>query len=368
MPQSIKIAVTQMDATLSATSERLQRAETIIEKAVASLAQIVVLPELFNTGYAYHDQNYALAETLDGETAQWMRDQAQRHGIYLLGSLLLKDNDHVYNTALLFAPDRRYWRYDKQYPFIWERAYFRDGHGITIADTDLGKFGLMICWDSAHADLWQRYAGQVDAMLITSCPPRINQARLVLSNGERISFANFTDLGHFADDLEANAKWMGVPVVHSSGSGEFRSHLPASTVSVASYLVTHPQYYDQIQFAHDACLEADFGNDAIIVDKAGETVACITQDGDAFAIAEVELPDSPPQPKGEQPKTQVNPIGFWVSDVLSPPVFAPIYRRGLKRQWGKQMAPLDHSTKVWTGFAIFALVLGWLLGRALPRK
>ncbi len=368
MPRTIKIAVTQMDAIPTPTSDRLQRAESVIENAVDAGAEVVVLPELFNTGYAYHDQNYALAETFDGETVQWMKQQAQTQHIHLLGSLLLKDNDHVYNSALLFAPDGRLWRYDKHYPFIWERAYFRGGQGITIADTDLGKFGLMICWDSAHADLWQRYAGQVDAVLIASCPPRINHAQLALSNDERISFGKFTDLGHFANDLEANAQWMGVPIVHSSGSGDFRSHLPASMVSVASYLVAYPQHYDQLQTAHDACLEADFGNDAVIVDGKGETIARITQDGDAFAIADVELADTLPRPTTEQPKTQVHPIGFWVSDVLSPPIFAPIYRRGLKRQWGKQMAPLDHRTKVWSGFALFALLLGWLLGRAVTRK
>lgn len=52
MPRTIKAAAIQMDAMPAPTSERLQRAEQLVVKAVVSDAQLVVLPELFNSCYA----------------------------------------------------------------------------------------------------------------------------------------------------------------------------------------------------------------------------------------------------------------------------------------------------------------------------
>src|SRR5215510_7623216 len=181
--RTIKVAAVQMDAAPAPLAERLSRAADLVAEAANGGAQLVVLPELFNTGYEYSDHNYALAERMDGETVTWMKAQAHQHSIHLAGSLMLLDQEDVYNTALLIAPDGRTWRYDKNYPFNWERAYFREGRQITVADTDLGKLGMMICWDSAHPEMWGRYAGKVDAMLIASCPPRLASADLVFPDG-----------------------------------------------------------------------------------------------------------------------------------------------------------------------------------------
>ncbi len=155
---------------------------------------MVVLPELFNCGYAYSQRNFALAESFADETVTWLRAQAAGHGVHLAASLLLRDGDEVFNAALLFAPDGRWWRYDKQYPYVWERVYFREGHGVTVADTELGRLGLMICWDSAHADVWARYVGQVDALVIMSCPPAYDRLDLVFPDGMRLNTRELNSL------------------------------------------------------------------------------------------------------------------------------------------------------------------------------
>ena len=174
-----------MDATPAPLDERLSRAAYLIAEAVSAGAKIVVLPELFNAGYEYHERNYQLAEPINGKSVTWMKKQSAQHQIHLAGSLMLVDANEIYNTALLIAPDGKLWRYDKQYPFLWERAYLKEGHSLTIADTEFGNLGMMICWDSAHADLWKQYAGKVDAMLVMSCP----SSRLVMPLIRRASMA-----------------------------------------------------------------------------------------------------------------------------------------------------------------------------------
>lgn len=361
MPRTLKTAAIQMDAAPAPTAQRLERAERLIAQAAQAGAQLIALPELFNAGYRYDDSNYARAEPLTGVTVTWMQAQAARHQVHLAGTLLLLDGDHVYNSALLIAPDGRQWRYDKQYPFAWERAYFREGSGITVAETDLGRIGLLICWDTAHPDAWARYAGRVDLMLVLSSPPCLNDMRLCFADGTRERYT--TPDAHFADaDMEAQAGWLGVPVVHASGIGQFRSPAPLATASLGLLLLAQPRLWSRLGQAGQAQLEAEYGFYTRIMDGSGEVLARVTHDGDSFTLAAVTLPDQPHVPQTPQPVIHTTPFAYWSADVASA-LFIPLYQQGLRRQWGTRMAPTDARTFVWGMGLLLALLLGWLIGR-----
>lgn len=372
MPRKLKIAAVQMDAAPAPTAERLGRAADLVAEAASAGAQLVVLPEVFNTGYEYHERNYALAEPLTGQTVTWMKAQTAQHQIHLVGTLMLLDEDEVYNSALLFAPDGRMWRYDKNFPFAWERAYFREGRGITIADTDLGKFGMMICWDSSHPELWQRYAGKVDAMIIPSSPPKLSSADLVFPDGERVNVKDlggmwetiYTDEEYFPGvDMDEHAAWMRVPVVNTVAGGKFKSRLPVPYVSIGSYLATRNDLWEYISQAPRVQVETGFDHQAKIIDAFGQVIARVTEDGDSFTLAEVTLADEMPKPGYPQPKMRTHSAAYFLVDVVTAGVMTALYRRGLRRQWGDHMAPTDPRTKVWTGAVIGAFAAGWLLGR-----
>ena len=325
MTHKLKIAAIQMDATPGPTADRLARATDLVTKAVGDGAELVVLPECFNTGYTYAESNYLAAEPLDGQTVTWMKAQTRKHNIHLTGSLMLHDGDEVHNSALLLAPDGRMWRYDKRYPFMWERAYFSEGHQMTVADTDLGKFGMMICWDSAHANLWEEYAGKVDAVLIPSCPPKLNEAELVFEDGKRVR--NSVNASHFADrDIHDQAAWLKVPVVHASGNGEFRSALPRPVVSVGSFLLARPLEWGRIPGAAGARLESGYGQHTQIISATGEVVGRVMEKGDGFTLAEVALADQLPKPDVPQPKMGIAGVIF--ADLFTRILFKGEYRRG----------------------------------------
>jgi hypothetical protein len=372
MTRKLKIAPIQMDATPAPLGQRLVRAADLIAEAASAGAQLVVLPELFNSGYEYHERNYQLAEPLDGETVRWMKTQAAEHRVHLAGTLLIRDEEEIYNTALLIALDGRTWRYDKHYPFAWERAYFREGERITVADTDLGKLGMMICWDSAHAELWERYAGKVDAMVIMSCPPAFNDLQLVFPDGERVASSELggmwqtldtTDMPVFGSDLDARAAWMRVPVVNTVGAGTFRTHLPLPIVSLGGYLATRPDLWAWLEQAEQVEVVSRYDKQGKVVDANGNVVARVTADGDGFTLAEVEFADHPPKPTTEQPTTNLTLPFFAVIDVITPALMNMLYRQGVREQWGAHMAPVDPRTKIWAGVVVAAAVAGWLLGR-----
>lgn len=334
MSRKVRIAVVQMEASPAPTAERLTRATDLVTEAITSGAELIVLPECFNTGYAYIDSNYQASESLNGPTVTWMKTQAQQHHIHLVGTLMLRDGAEVYNSALLFAPDGRMWRYDKRYPFNWEYAYFREGHDPTIAQTDLGDFGLMICWDSAHANLWQQYAGQVDMLLIPSCPPKVNDGHLVFADGHRAK--NSINASHFADqDIHDQAAWLQVPVVHSAGSGQLRTPLPLPFFSAIGFLLGRPADWSHIPQAANAQLHADYGHHTQIIDATGSTIARVTDPGDSFTLAEVELAAAKPTPTTPQPTMRTPKTTYFLIDSFAPLFLKSLYRKHQQKTSGK---------------------------------
>ncbi len=346
MGTRLKVAAIQMDCTPKPTPQRLGSATDLIAEAASAGAQLVVLPELFNTGYEYHERNYALAEPIDGQTVTWMKTQAAQHNIHLVGTLMLLDETDIYNTAPLVAPDGRVWRYDKRYIPLWERAYFRGGHQITVADTDLGKLGMMICWDQMHPDLWAQYAGNVNAIVIMSCPGDLANADLIFPNGFRAKFLELVG-GQSddamqetqppvddSDDYHKEAAWMGVPVVHASATGIVRTRLP-----LLEWFLERSPFADRISQSAEILLECGFEPVTQVVNANGEKLAQGTATGDGVIVAEFKIPDVIPHPQSAQPEIPIDSAVYEISDEVLPALMVPLYKEGVRRQWGPHMAP-----------------------------
>jgi predicted amidohydrolase len=310
MSKTIQIAAIQMNALPASTQERLAQAEKLVVACAQAGAQLVVLPEVFNTGYEYSDANYARAESFDGPTAAWMRKTAAQQHVHLAGSFLHREQDRIYNTLLLAAPDGRQWHYDKNYPWFWERAYFEKGTGITIADTDLGKIGFLVCWDVAHVDLWRQYAGKLDLMMVSSCPPMVLDLTLVFPDGQRmravqagplIQYLKRTTDEIFGQYLRRQAGWLGVPVVNTTGAGTFATAIPGPKRSLSMIALMVPSVWKhRAQFEQTRC-ETGYFSETYIADAAGAVLDRVQPGVDGYALGQVRLPDALPQPKGKQP-------------------------------------------------------------------
>ena len=82
----LQVAAIQMDCQVGDVEANLAHAAGLVEEAAAQGAQLIVLPELFNTGYEYTDRNFTLPEALDGRTGTWIAGTAQRLGVHLVGT------------------------------------------------------------------------------------------------------------------------------------------------------------------------------------------------------------------------------------------------------------------------------------------
>ena len=377
MNRTVAIAAVQMNANPAPLDERLARAEVLVTQAAAAGAQLVVLPELFNLGYGYTDENFRRAEPPDGPTAAWMQATSARLSVHLAGSLLLLDQDEIYNALLLYAPDGRCWRYDKHYPWAWERAYFRESDRITVAHTDLGAIGMLICWDVAHAELWRRYAGQVDLMLICSSPPDGGDPVYHFPNGDRITadrmgplFSRLKNAAQqtFGATINQQTAWLGVPAVNTVGCGQVTTDVPNALASFITILPLAPRLIKYLPQARRLQVTYTFVQGCKVVDAEGMVLTELTQaQGETFTVAEVILPEKRPVPRGAQPKPPVPLPAYWISDVLLPGLALPVYRRGARRAWGARMVPVRPSTQRWLlalgAVALINYLVGWWRGR-----
>lgn len=122
------------------------------EKALMGMtADLVVLPELFTTGYQFKDPDEArrLAEEIPGgpTTRALSRIAAERH-MHIVAGLAEIDGDTLYNSAVLTGPQGYVGTYRKAHIFDTEKKIFTAGNlPFPVFDIGKARVGLMICFD-----------------------------------------------------------------------------------------------------------------------------------------------------------------------------------------------------------------------------
>ncbi len=117
--------------------------------------EIVVLPEMFTTGFSMNPT--AFAETMDGETVEWMKRIAAEEKIILTGSVIIKEEDKFYNRLIWMLPNGQYGQYDKRhlFGFAKEDEHYAAGSKRLIAQAKGWKINLQVCYD-LRFPIWAR--------------------------------------------------------------------------------------------------------------------------------------------------------------------------------------------------------------------
>ena len=154
MKEKFKIALAQIACKRADKKENLKKIENFVEKAKNQSADLVVFPELSLTGYVVRDQIYELAETIPGPSTQVIEKIAEKTQTYIvfgIPELSEKTQATIYNTAVLVGPKGYIGKYRKMYlpthSVFEEKRYFRPGYQAVAFDTEIGKIGLIICYD-----------------------------------------------------------------------------------------------------------------------------------------------------------------------------------------------------------------------------
>ena len=132
-------------------------AEYLVRKAAGEGANVILLPELFETKYFCQERHYGyykLAKTVDEDLAvRRFRTVAKDLGVVIPVSFFERDKNNTYNSVAMIDADgtvmgvyRKTHIPDDQ--FYQEKFYFTPGDtGFKVWDTSFGRIGVGICWD-----------------------------------------------------------------------------------------------------------------------------------------------------------------------------------------------------------------------------
>lgn len=239
--------------------QRLKRMLEMVDSCRNS--QLIVLPEIWNTGYFNFDLYAAESESLQGETVTLMAAKAKELQAYLMmGSFVENDGGRLFNTSVLFNPQGEISAtYRKIHLFGFgsdETRLLTPGSEVVTVPTEHGVIGLATCYDLRFPEQFRRMLDQgAEFFLISSAWPyprldhwrTLNQVRAFENECYLIS-ANCAGINRGKQYLGHSAivdPW-GVPV---AGAGDEESILTAeiSASVVKRVREVFPPVSDRVQ-------------------------------------------------------------------------------------------------------------------------
>ena len=132
---------------------------------------LIILPEMFTTGFTMQPQNGA--EAMDGPTIGWMKNWANQTGAALLGSLVITSNNTFYNRFVFVTPTGRVETYDKRHTFTLagEHLAYTAGKEAGIVTYKGWRICLRICYD-LRFPVWSRNQSAYDLLIFVANWPQ----------------------------------------------------------------------------------------------------------------------------------------------------------------------------------------------------
>jgi predicted amidohydrolase len=179
----MKVGLIQHDIVWEDAEATREHVRPMIAKAAADGARLIVLSEMFATGFSMHPER--IAEDEGGASEQFLLAQAAEHDAYLIGSLAQRGPDGGYrNNAIVAAPDGTVHRYAKIHPFSYarEHEHYTAGTEFLTVEVDSLRLSVFVCYDLRFADEFWVRANDTDAyVVVANWPePRTEHWRVLL--------------------------------------------------------------------------------------------------------------------------------------------------------------------------------------------
>ena len=156
MVDKIKIAGIQMNPKILKKKTNLVRAIDMIQDAVRNEAELIVFPECALTGYCYSSLEEAStsAEPINGASIQRISVLCKELGAYVVIGFLEVDGRTIFNSLAFTGPDGLIGRYRKIHlPYLGVDRFLSPGdEPFKVYDTEVGKIGMNICYDSSFPE------------------------------------------------------------------------------------------------------------------------------------------------------------------------------------------------------------------------
>ena len=164
----MRVAAIQHDIVWEDAQANFARLSPWIATAAAAQARLVVLTEMYSTGFSMTTD--VTAEAPDGPSTHFLVEQAKQHDLWLCASIAER-SEHTplpTNTLVLADPHGNVHRYRKIHPFTYSREheYFSAGEEFVTVDVEGVRVTPFICYDLRFADEFWATAARTDCYLV----------------------------------------------------------------------------------------------------------------------------------------------------------------------------------------------------------
>lgn len=181
----LTIALAQMDIALGNPATNVATVRQFAGEAAGKGADLLVLPELWSTGYDL-ERAQELAVSLDDGSFHVLAELAQEHHITIAGSILTRNQGLPRNTATLYGVDgslRAAYSKIHLFGLMQEDRYLGAGDDAPIFELDWGCSAFAICYDLRFPELFRSYAVRGAALIIVPAEwphPRLEHWRTLV--------------------------------------------------------------------------------------------------------------------------------------------------------------------------------------------
>ncbi len=168
---ALQVAGLQIDIAWEDPDENLRRAEALAARACASGARLLVLPEMFATGFSmYADRMAAHGDRI----REFLQGLAQTHGVWVLGGFVEAGDEPTsrpYNCCVLFRPrGDEALKYRKIHPFSMadEHLHYGAGEALPTAMVEGVRVTPLICYDLRFPEPFRAAAEETDLFVVAA--------------------------------------------------------------------------------------------------------------------------------------------------------------------------------------------------------
>lgn len=159
----LNIAIVQAHLLWEQVGGNINRISKILD-SIEGKSHIVVLPEMFTTGFSMNAES--LAEEPNGFTRNWLLQMAQTKGYAICGSFIIKENGKYYNRFHFVTPDGTCYEYDKRHLFTFanENIKYTPGKERLVFEYLGWRILPQICYD-VRFPVWSRSRNDYDLII-----------------------------------------------------------------------------------------------------------------------------------------------------------------------------------------------------------
>ncbi len=156
----MKVSIIQFAPHLANLEATLKDLDRLMSQVADS--DLIVLPELCNSGYNFTSQEQARASSeavSDGRFLRYLHAFARQHGCAIVSGLNERDDEYLFNSAVLVTRNGLVGTYRKLHLYLNEKDFFQPGNvGAPVFEVNGIKVGMLVCFDWWFAEVWRLLA------------------------------------------------------------------------------------------------------------------------------------------------------------------------------------------------------------------